>query len=157
MFAHDGVRAGRINNGDLAEQFHRRGLYPHPILARAALGRLAVAQQVNLVGRRRHALRLERLAEQGVNEGRLAGVELTGDDQQKQLVKLANGVDQGGAAGRVSGAVGQGVAQAAEGVAGLFEQRFLRLGQDRVHEVEVNRRLLRLRRFGLRSAWLLVW
>ncbi len=134
VLAHDGVRAGRVHDGDLAKQLHRRGLHPHAILARPALGRLAVAQQVDLVGRRRHALRLERLAEQGVDESRLAGVELAGDDQQEQLVQLANRIDQSGAAGRVGGAVGQRVAQAAEGVAGLLQQRFLRLGQDRVHE-----------------------
>ena len=55
---------------------------------RLALQLLAVAQQVDPRGGGRDPFVEHLVPEQGVDEGALAGVELAGDDQQKQLVEL---------------------------------------------------------------------
>ena len=83
VLADDGVGARRIDHGQLAEQIDRRGLNPDAVFAGEAVLGLAIAQQVNLVGGRRHAFRLELAAQQGVDEGRFTGVELAGNDQQE--------------------------------------------------------------------------
>ena len=50
-------------------------------------GRLAVAQQGHVRGRRRHALGQRLLADERVDEGALAGVELARDDEQERLLQ----------------------------------------------------------------------
>ena len=63
-------------------------------------GRVAVADEVNLRGRRRHAFVEDRAAEQRVDERALAGVELADDDEEEELVELADGFGEGGASRR---------------------------------------------------------
>jgi len=49
----------------------------------------AVADQVDAGGGRGDPLLQEPAAQEGVDEGALAGVELAGDDEQEELVELA--------------------------------------------------------------------
>ena len=53
---------------------------------------VTVAQPMNPGCRRRDAFRQQSLAEQCVDESALSGVELTDNDQQKELVQLTNGL-----------------------------------------------------------------
>ena len=57
-------------------------------------GRLAVAQQRHVRGRRRHALGQHLLADQRVDEGALARVELARDDEQERLLQRLRDVAQ---------------------------------------------------------------
>ena len=52
---------------------------------------VAVLQEVNLRGRRRHAFLQDGLSGQGVDEGALAGVEFADDHEQEEFVELADG------------------------------------------------------------------
>ncbi len=60
-------------------------------LADLPLERLAVLQHVDLRRRRRHAFLGDLAADQRVDEGALAGVELADDHQEEQLVELGDG------------------------------------------------------------------
>src|SRR6185436_1333646 len=63
----------------------------------AARGGLAVAEQVDGGGGRRDAFFEHGAAEQSVDERALAGVELADDDEQEQLVELADRLGERGA------------------------------------------------------------
>jgi len=62
---------------------------------RLAGERLAPGDMVDLRRRRCHPFGKHRLAEESVDERALAGVELTDDHQQKELVELAHGIGKG--------------------------------------------------------------
>jgi hypothetical protein len=79
--ADDGIRSRRVDQGDLTQQVRRVGPFEDEGLEQLLAWLLAVAQQVDPVGGGCHAFGQHPLAQQGVDEGGLAGVELAGDDQ----------------------------------------------------------------------------
>ena len=58
---------------------------------------VAICEQLDLRCRRRHAFLEEALAEQRVDERALSGVEFADDDDEKEVVELADGRQQRGA------------------------------------------------------------
>ena len=88
MLAHDRVRAGRVDDVDLAQERRRVAVDDDAVAGARSCAWLAVDQQVDHAGRRRHPLGHDRLADQRVDEGRLAGVELADDHQQEQRLQL---------------------------------------------------------------------
>ena len=109
-------------------------------LADLPIGGLAVLQHVDLRRRRRHALFDDPAADQRVDEGALAGVELADDHQQEQLVELLDRLLERGLM------FGRGVeprerdAEAGEDPPLLLEQLVLvgreELGQHRGYQVQ---------------------
>ncbi len=85
------IRAWRVDDVDVAQPLRRirQCEYFSLILALARL--FTIFQQLNLGGGGRGAFTEKALTEQGINDGRLAGVELAYDDQQKQSVELLEG------------------------------------------------------------------
>ena len=93
----EGIGARGIDQGELAEQLHRRrDPLADGIDLFAAVG-LAPDQKVDLGGGRGHPFFEETTPEQGVDHRRLAGVELADDDDEKELIELTDGVGQGAA------------------------------------------------------------
>ena len=88
MFAHDGVRAGGVDDADFAQQFDRRGDQGQVLFNRGALFFITVAQQVDLRSRRGDAFLEQFAAQQRVDERTLARVKLADYDQQKELIDL---------------------------------------------------------------------
>ena len=88
----DGIGAGRIDDADLAEEFH--GSLDGQLigLTDRLLGRVSVLQQGDNRRRRRHTFCQQRLADKRVDERTLAGVELANDDEKKKLVELGDGL-----------------------------------------------------------------
>jgi hypothetical protein len=60
---------------------------------------VAVFQHLDLRGCRRHPLRQQSLAEQGVNESAFSRIELAADDQEEELIELADRRGQRGLVG----------------------------------------------------------
>ncbi len=88
MLAQNRIGAGRIDDGDLAQECRRVVVDDDALTGRLLRPGLAVVQQMDPAGRRRNTLRHDRLADQRVDECRLAGVELTNDDQQEECLDL---------------------------------------------------------------------
>ncbi len=92
----DRVCAGRVDESDVGEEW--RGMRPVDD-SRTLLtlgGPLAVGDDCDPVGRGRDAFRHHVLAEQGVEQAGLAGVELAGHDDHEQPVEVAEcGADVG--------------------------------------------------------------
>ena len=105
--------------------FEERGL------AQLLVGLVAVAQEGDAVGGGRHALGHHGVAEQGVNEARLAGVELAGHHEQEQLVEVGERVAQGArvAGGNVGAEARERRVELGEQRAQRVEQRLLPLGE----------------------------
>ena len=93
VLADDGVGAWRVDNVDVTEQLHRRGEDPQTI----GIGRrghcVTIFQHLDLRCGRCDTLHHHGSSQQAVDEGALTCVELTDDDDEKQLVEL---VDRGG-------------------------------------------------------------
>ncbi len=88
MLPDHGIGARRVHDAELAQQLGGMGALEQIRLQRP-LGDLgAVAQQVDAVGGGGDPLGKHALAEQGIDETRLAGVELAGDHQQEQPGEL---------------------------------------------------------------------
>ena len=103
VLADDGVRARRVDDVEVLEELDRRG---HRADARAqdvGRGRGAVADEVNVRRRGRHALVEHAGAEQGIDERALAGVELADDDQEEELVELPHRLGERGGVGARGG------------------------------------------------------
>ena len=99
-------------------------------LADRALERLAVLQDVDLRRRRRHAFLGDLAADERVDEGALAGVELADDHQEEELVELGDrGLERLLVLPRRV-EPGEGDAQAAEHRALLAKQLILWRGQN---------------------------
>ena len=88
VLADDGVGAWGVDDVDFAEQGGRRGDDVQVGLAHVPLDGVAVLQHVDLRGGRRDPFGDHLAAEQRVDEGALAGVELADDDEKEQLVEL---------------------------------------------------------------------
>ncbi len=84
MLLDDGVRAGRIHEGQAFEERGRVKALGNEIPFSVAFRPLAVAQYGNPVGRRYGAFLHNNLAEDGVNNRRLPRVELPNNDHQEE-------------------------------------------------------------------------
>ena len=128
VFAQDGVRAGRVHDREHLEQ--RVGVVVLDDGIGPPLGRLgAVAQERDGVGRGRDALRERLLAEQGIDERRLAGVELAQHDDQEEGVEVGFGLAQHGEIVRRGLRGDQGLPQRAQRRTLVREQRPLALAR----------------------------
>jgi hypothetical protein len=86
VVADDGVGPRRVDDGDLAQEVVRVLLLEDTLASLALGGLLAVPEDRDPVGRRRHAFPGEFVfSKQGVYERGLTGVELADDDEQEQL------------------------------------------------------------------------
>lgn len=94
MLPQDGVRPGRVDDAHFPQEIGRSAQQAHILLDELGGARRPVRQDVDPIGRRRRPLRQERLAEQRVDQRRLAAVELADDDQQEELVELLQGPAQ---------------------------------------------------------------
>ena len=128
----DRVGARRVHDVELAEDLGRVGALQQVRLPELLRHLGAVAENVDPVGGGRDALGQDPLAEQGVDEAGLAGVELAGDHQKKETGELLPGLLK--SAQVVGGDVG---AEALEGGGQALEQLLLAdanlllpLGQD---------------------------
>ena len=90
VLAHHGVGAGGVDDVDVAEQVGRSRDQAHAVVARFLTNLISVLEQVDGGRRRRHTLLQDLLADQRVDEGALSGVELPDDDQQEEVVELAD-------------------------------------------------------------------
>src|SRR5215211_5986608 len=114
MFADDRVRAGRVDEVDVAKPFDRRGYNAETVGTSGLTDGVAVLQYLDLRCGRCYALVQDRSSEEGIDERTLAGVELTYDHQQKELVELTDRCVQRVPVGRGDAQMGQGIAEAAE-------------------------------------------
>ena len=87
VLARDRVGAGRIDQVDVAKQRRARGDRAHVGVSRP-FALIDVSQDLHLGGRRRDALGQDALAEQRVDHGALARVELSDDHQQEEVLEL---------------------------------------------------------------------
>ncbi|HEY5675575.1 MAG TPA: hypothetical protein VIR81_02250 [Myxococcales bacterium] len=115
VVAQDGVGAGGIHDGDVAQEGGGMGDLFDAVGAQACGGGLAVAQDGDAGGGGGDAFGKHRLADEGVDEGGFAGVELTGDDEQEGFFE-----GLGGAAQRL-GVLGGGLEGAQAGAKRLGE------------------------------------
>jgi hypothetical protein len=76
---------------DLPQKSNRRGDDVESRFADLAIDRLAVLQDIDVRRCRCDAFGNDPAAQQRVDEGALAGVELADDDEEKQLVQLLDG------------------------------------------------------------------
>ena len=90
----------------------------------------SVHQHVHARGGRRGALLQHPLADQRVDEGALAGIELADHDQQEQLVEAADRLGQRVLIGGLGPGARQRALQAAEALALVGEQRVVIRGED---------------------------
>ncbi len=90
VLAQNRVRARRVDDVEILEEVDRGRDLPDAAFDDLDTAGGAVADQVNLRGGRRHAFFENARPEQGVDERALAGVELTDDDEEKELVELAD-------------------------------------------------------------------
>ncbi len=86
--AHDGVRARRVDDVQLAQQLGRVRALEQVGLQLALRDVGPPAQQVDTVGGRRDALGQHALAQQRIDEAGLSRIELARHDQQEELVEL---------------------------------------------------------------------
>jgi hypothetical protein len=121
----EGVGAGCVDEGEVREQRQRRRSLLQPLLERAPSVGVAVAEQVDAGGRRRHSLLEHGAAEEGVDEGALAGVELADDDEQEELVELTDRLGERRAVVGLGLDASEGNLQLGKGAAFLDEQSFL--------------------------------
>ncbi len=128
VLADHGVGAGRVDDVDVAEQVGRSGDHLQAVLADLLGDRVAVLQHVNRRRRRRHAFLQDRLADERVDERALAGVELADDDQQEELVELADRRGQRRLVGGIRAETRQRVAQFSEELT-AFRQLILKVWQ----------------------------
>ncbi len=97
VLAHDRVRARRIDQAEIAQPRHRHATLEQR-LAHISLVRLvAVPNDLDDLGRRRRAHREHVLAEQGVQHGGLAGIELAQHDEPEEVRQVAIRLLQDGA------------------------------------------------------------
>ena len=91
MLAQHGVGARRVHDVDLPQELGRVGEHPCAPVVSVGLGFLAVAQNVDLSRSGRDPLSQVALAQQGVDQRRLAAVELANHHEQEELVQLLDG------------------------------------------------------------------
>src|SRR4051812_18800534 len=116
VLANDGISPRRIDDRDLVEEL--RGVLAHddPVRLHGHRWFGSETQQVDDRGRRCHALRHDFSADEGVDEGGLAGVELADDHQKEERDKMLRRAFDG-----VLVLLGRGVAS--KGVRKPIEQR----------------------------------
>ena len=88
VLTHDRVGPRGVDDVDLAEQRRRRGDDAKRRAADLLLDSLAVLEDVDLRGRRRDSFERHSAAHDRIDECALAGVELSDDDEEEQLVEL---------------------------------------------------------------------
>ena len=91
VLADDGIRAGRINNVQFLQERQGIGEDGETFVHHLFGGLFAPLDQRDARGGGSGAFSQDLLAEQGVDQGALAGVELTGDDDQEEFVQLQDG------------------------------------------------------------------
>ena len=134
VLAHDSVRAGGIHDAEFFEERHRRGYFVQIGVQHLPRDLLPVTQNVDLGGGRRDALLQDGLPQQGVDESALAGVEFTNYDQQEELVQLDEGLPEGSEVFFAGIEARQQRLQVAQQATLVFQQGFLRFGEN-VHKV----------------------
>ncbi len=92
VLADDGVGAGRIDEVDLLQPGHRQAAHGHAAVGAGMRGGFAVTDEDQLAGGGHDAFGQIVAAEEGVDDGALAGVELTDDDDEEELFQLGEGV-----------------------------------------------------------------
>jgi hypothetical protein len=90
-------------------------------------------QQLHLRRGRGDALLQHRSSEQGIDEGAFPRVELADDDDQEQLVELADGCGEGGAILRGGAKLGEHLAQLRQELARLKKLSLIRRFEDSQH------------------------
>jgi hypothetical protein len=90
VFADDGVGARCVDDMNLPQHVNRCLHDLDAALAALTGERVAVFEDVNPRGGRRHPFLQRRLADQRVDKGALAGVELADNYEEEQLVELAD-------------------------------------------------------------------
>ena len=116
MLAQDGIRPRRVHNVDVAQEFNRRRMHPDALFSREPARLLAILQDMNMGRRRGDAFLQHCLADERIDKGRFAAVELAGNDQQEELVQLADRLRQGRPFLLLHTGIGQKVAQAGQNV-----------------------------------------
>ena len=95
MLAHDRIRPRRVDDVHVAQQIDWRRRDAHPVIVYVSADGLAVPQHVNLSGRGSDAFLQHAIAGECVDERALPRVELADDDQEEELVELADRRRQG--------------------------------------------------------------
>ena len=130
VLADDRVGPGGVNDVDIAKQLGRCGDDPDTVFAALRAHQVGMLQQMDLSGCGRHAFLEHALADERVDEGALAGVELADHDEQKELVKLMDRRGQGGLILGGCRQAGQRVAYLCQELTRLGELFLERGGQD---------------------------
>ena len=99
MLADNGVGARRIDEVDLLQPGHGQAAHGHAAVRARVRDRVAVADEDQLAGGGHDAFGQVVAAEQGVDDGALAGVELADDDDEEELLQLGEGVADEGEVG----------------------------------------------------------
>ena len=107
VLADDCVGARRVDDVDVAKQLCRRGQDSQPVGIGLRLHSVTIFQQLDLRCGRGDALLHDGSSQQGIDERAFAGVEFADDDDEKQLVELADGGGQRGAILRRSAEFGE--------------------------------------------------
>ena len=92
VLADDRVGARRIDEVDLLEPGHGQAAHGHAAVGAWVRDRVAVSDQDQFAGGGHDAFGQIVAAEQGVDDGAFAGVELSDDDDEEELLQLGEGV-----------------------------------------------------------------